>query len=104
MASERAVAVACGAAHTVALTDDGAVWTWGDNGGGQLGRQSRADSPRADSTPAPVPASALQGALGGGQPSVVAAGARFSAVYSAEAHALARPAANSPLGLYSAHS
>jgi alpha-tubulin suppressor-like RCC1 family protein len=32
------IAVAAGTGHSVALRADGTVWTWGDNGSGQLGR------------------------------------------------------------------
>eukprot|EP00727_Mastigamoeba_balamuthi_P014672 m51a1_g9830 hypothetical protein (1004) ;mRNA; r:1920609-1924455 len=34
---ERVVCAACGEAHTVAVTDDGGLWTWGQNLHGQLG-------------------------------------------------------------------
>jgi alpha-tubulin suppressor-like RCC1 family protein len=33
----RAETIAAGAQHTVVRTPDGAVWTWGVNGSGQLG-------------------------------------------------------------------
>lgn len=38
---DNAAAVAAGSFHTVALTKDGAVWTWGDNRWGELGDGSR---------------------------------------------------------------
>lgn len=31
------ISIASGSNHTVAVTEDGRVWTWGDNGSGQLG-------------------------------------------------------------------
>lgn len=37
LASDAVAAVAAGGAHSVALTDDGSVLTWGDNSAGQLG-------------------------------------------------------------------
>jgi len=36
-AGQRAVAVSAGAAHSLALTADGAVWSWGDGEDGKLG-------------------------------------------------------------------
>jgi len=36
--------VACGGMHTVALTADGAVWTWGVNDEGALGRKTSGES------------------------------------------------------------
>lgn len=59
--------IACGkrtlSAFTLALLDDGSVWSWGDNSGGQLGRTGAADQP------APVP--------GLGQIVKIVAGDRF---------------------------
>ncbi|WP_424358732.1 RCC1 domain-containing protein [Methanocella sp. MCL-LM] len=37
MASDKIVAVSADRLHTLALGDDGSVWEWGDNRGGQLG-------------------------------------------------------------------
>ena len=37
LAGQRVVAVSAGAAHSLAITTDGAVWSWGEGGGGQLG-------------------------------------------------------------------
>ena len=34
---QRVVAVSAGLAHTLAITTDGAVWSWGDGGAGRLG-------------------------------------------------------------------
>ncbi|HYO72402.1 MAG TPA: RCC1 repeat-containing protein [Archangium sp.] len=45
-------ALAAGAAHTLALREDGSVWAWGDNWNGQLGVET---SVQARHTPAPVP-------------------------------------------------
>jgi alpha-tubulin suppressor-like RCC1 family protein len=39
------VAIAAGSSHSVALTDDGSVWTWGHNGSGELGNGTTKDSP-----------------------------------------------------------
>jgi alpha-tubulin suppressor-like RCC1 family protein len=47
--------LAAGSAHTCALTTDGAVYCWGDNGGGQLGAASGADCRTASSRPVPLP-------------------------------------------------
>jgi len=35
--------VACGSGHTCALTDNGSLWTWGDNKYGQLGHGNQQD-------------------------------------------------------------
>ena len=43
-------AVAAGEAHTVALKNDGTVWTWGSNSNGQLGDDTKEDK----STPVKV--------------------------------------------------
>jgi alpha-tubulin suppressor-like RCC1 family protein len=40
LAGERAKQVACGGAHTVAVTEGGGLWTWGLNKHGQLGHSS----------------------------------------------------------------
>ena len=37
LGGERAVSVSAGAGHSLALTADGAVWSWGFGGGRQLG-------------------------------------------------------------------
>ena len=37
LADQRVVAVSAGLAHSFAITADGAVWSWGDGGHGQLG-------------------------------------------------------------------
>jgi alpha-tubulin suppressor-like RCC1 family protein len=46
--------IACGMAHTVAVTDTGNVWCWGDNKAGQLGNGT------LTSSSVPVPVTALQ--------------------------------------------
>ena len=46
--------IACGMSHTVAVTDTGNVWCWGDNKAGQLGNGS------LTSSSVPVPVTALQ--------------------------------------------
>ena len=37
MAGRRVVAVSAGASHSLAVTADGAVWSWGNGGQGRLG-------------------------------------------------------------------
>ncbi len=68
----RAVQVAGGRAHSVALLDDGSIWTWGDNGSGQLG-QGVSDALRH---PAParvaVPGSPRVTSVAGGRDSTFA--------------------------------
>ncbi len=39
------VAIAAGAAHSLAVRSDGTVWAWGDNSSGELGNNSTTDSP-----------------------------------------------------------
>ena len=41
--SRRVVAVAAGATHSIALSDDGSVYTWGHNKSGQLGDGTKTD-------------------------------------------------------------
>ena len=45
LAGLRIVAVAPGYFHSLALTADGALWSWGDGGGGQLGHGDRQRQP-----------------------------------------------------------
>jgi alpha-tubulin suppressor-like RCC1 family protein len=55
--------IAGGGSHSVALKSDRTVWTWGNNGAGQLGVDSTTDSPT------PVKVSGLSGVMaiaGGG--------------------------------------
>ncbi|KAH9599329.1 Regulator of chromosome condensation [Trypanosoma melophagium] len=44
LTGKRVVDVACGSFHTVALTDSGAVYCWGDNASGQCGAKESIDS------------------------------------------------------------
>ena len=37
LAKRRSIVIACGEQHTIAITDNGSLWTWGDNRFGQLG-------------------------------------------------------------------
>eukprot|EP00003_Mantamonas_plastica_P022910 TRINITY_DN3987_c0_g2_i2.p1 TRINITY_DN3987_c0_g2~~TRINITY_DN3987_c0_g2_i2.p1 ORF type:complete len:807 (-),score=257.15 TRINITY_DN3987_c0_g2_i2:23-2443(-) len=41
----KVIDIACGIQHSVAVTDDGVVWTWGFDGRGQLGRAGKAIKP-----------------------------------------------------------
>ena len=41
LGGERAVSVSAGAGHSLALTADGAVWSWGSGGNGRLGHGGR---------------------------------------------------------------
>ena len=41
LGGERAVSVSAGAGHSLALTADGAVWSWGGGEGGQVGHGDR---------------------------------------------------------------
>jgi len=53
--NRKAVAIAAGAEHSMALLDDGTVWAWGKGDSGQLGDGTGADSP------VPVQAQGLTG-------------------------------------------
>ncbi|RNF19556.1 uncharacterized protein Tco025E_04090 [Trypanosoma conorhini] len=44
LTGQRVVDVACGSFHTVALTERGAVYCWGDNASGQCGAKSSVDA------------------------------------------------------------
>lgn len=72
IALSRIVAVAAGSQHSVALRDDGAVWTWGDNQWGQLGNPSV--SLTATGAPAPVPGLPLIAAVAASNSNTIALG------------------------------
>mmetsp|Transcript_30538 Transcript_30538/g.90685 ORF Transcript_30538/g.90685 Transcript_30538/m.90685 type:complete len:82 (+) Transcript_30538:186-431(+) len=55
-AGQRVVAVSAGASHSLALTADGAFWSWGGGGEGQLGHGIEQNQPL------PSPPMALSGA------------------------------------------
>jgi len=58
LSSSCVVQVACGSHHTLALTDNGSLYSWGMNGQGQLGIgafSSKCDSPQLISSLAAVP-------------------------------------------------
>jgi alpha-tubulin suppressor-like RCC1 family protein len=46
LSKRRAILLACGANHVVAVTDNGSLWAWGDGRYGQLGTGALADSGR----------------------------------------------------------
>jgi len=43
MGNSRVLLCSCGGAHTAALTESGALWTWGEGGWGQLGHSDGQD-------------------------------------------------------------
>ena len=43
LAKRRTIQIACGIDHSAAVTDNGSVWTWGDNRFGQLGHGNNRD-------------------------------------------------------------
>ncbi len=43
LSKRRCIQIACGPNHTCAITDNGALWTWGDNRYGQLGHGNTRD-------------------------------------------------------------
>jgi alpha-tubulin suppressor-like RCC1 family protein len=57
--------VACGVYHTVALREDGGVWTWGYNGTGQLGHGTRESTAGSDYLYIPTPTQMIGGRQGG---------------------------------------
>jgi alpha-tubulin suppressor-like RCC1 family protein len=67
LAGKTVVAVAAGYTHSMALTSDGQVFTWGANDSGQLGNDSFNDSL------VPVPVS-TNGVLAGKSVAAIAAG------------------------------
>lgn len=82
LAGKSIVMLAGGGNHTVALSVDGNVYTWGRNNSGQLGNGTRSVSPPFGSN-APVAVN-LSGAMAGKAIISVAAGADFSAALSTE--------------------
>ena len=46
--------IACGGMHTLAVTTDGKVWSWGVNDEGSLGRIASKDMEGSESSPQPV--------------------------------------------------
>ena len=79
LAGQKVVAIAAGANHTLALTSDGRVYTWGSNQYGQLGRGST--FPSSSNTPEAI----TGGGLLFGQPAIaIAAGASHSLALAAD--------------------
>ena len=60
LAWRRVVAVSAGVGHSIAITADGAVWSWGDAGSGRLGHGDEQNQP----LPKKVEALAGQRAVG----------------------------------------
>ncbi|MFO8080847.1 MAG: glycosyl hydrolase family 28 protein [Armatimonadota bacterium] len=62
---EGVTAVAAGVYHTVAVRDDGSVWSWGYNGTGQLGHGTRESSAGSQDLYVATPTQLIGGAQGG---------------------------------------
>ncbi|NRD46125.1 MopE-related protein [Corallococcus exiguus] len=58
--------VAAGAAHSLALREDGVVWSWGQDTEGQLGRGTTSTAPRPVPSPVSLPRPMKAIAAGGG--------------------------------------
>lgn len=43
ISKRRAIMIACGSNHVLAVTDNGSLWSWGDGRWGQLGHGNAGD-------------------------------------------------------------
>ncbi len=81
LSSVNVTAVVAGGGHSLALTSDGTLYSWGDNARGQLGRPAASDAAAGSTPPASLPAPVRFGAL--------PASPRIVAVAAGRAHSLA---------------